>query len=105
MVSGGSKINKDIPPYSLCGRDPISFAGVNIVGLRRRGYTSEQIREIKDMYDLIYNSGMNVSDACARIRDGFAPSEEKDVILNFIASSKRGIVKGMGSNVSKGDLE
>ena len=104
MVQGGSRINKDIPPYSLCGRDPISFAGVNIVGLRRRGFSSEQIREIKDMYDMIYNSGMNVSDACAKIEIGFAPSEEKDTILKFINGSKRGIVRGIGTG-SKGDLD
>ena len=104
MISGGSKINKDIPPYSLCGRDPISFAGVNIVGLRRRGFSSEQIREIKDMYDMIYNSGMTVSDACAKIEIGFAPSEEKDTILKFINGSKRGIVRGGGAG-TKGDLD
>ena len=104
MISGGSKTNKDIPPYSLCGRDPISFAGVNIVGLRRRGFSSEQIREIKDMYDMIYNSGMTVSDACAKIEIGFAPSEEKDTILKFINGSKRGIVRGIGAG-SKGDLD
>ena len=55
MVGGGSKINKDIPPFILCGRDPITFAGINIVGLRRRGFTSDQIRNIKDIYDIIYS--------------------------------------------------
>ena len=104
MIGGGSKINKDIPPYSLCGRDPICFSGVNIVGLRRRGFSSDQIREIKDMYDMIYNSGMTVSDACAKIEIGFAPSEEKDTILKFINGSKRGIVRGGGAG-TKGDLD
>lgn len=106
MVGGGSKINKDIPPYTLCGRDPITFAGINIVGLRRRGFTSEQIRNIKDMYDLIYNSGMNVSDACEKIEAGFPQSDERDTILNFIRNSKRGIVRGpaAGQN-TKGELE
>ena len=63
MVGGASKVNKDVPPYTLVGRDPLSYAGINIVGLRRRGFSAEQIRNIKDMYDIIYNSGMNVSDA------------------------------------------
>ena len=104
MVGGGSKINKDIPPYTLCGRDPISYAGINIVGLRRRGFTSDQIRNIKDMYDIIYTSGNNVSDALDKIEAGFPQSVERDTIINFIRASKRGIVKGPTSNV-KGDID
>ena len=105
MVGGGSKINKDIPPFILCGRDPITFAGINIVGLRRRGFTSDQIRNIKDIYDIIYSSGMNVSDACARVEIGFPQSEERDTILNFIRNSKRGIVRSNSGSGSKGELE
>ncbi len=104
MVGGGSKINKDIPPYILCGRDPLTYAGVNIVGLRRRGFTSDQIRNIKDMYDIVYYGGMNVSDACSKIESGFPQSEERDTILNFIRSSKRGIVRGNIAS-TKGDIE
>lgn len=104
MVGGGSKINKDIPPYILCGRDPLTYAGVNIVGLRRRGFTSDQIRNIKDMYDIVYFGGMNVSDACSKIESGFPQSEERDTILNFIRSSKRGIVRGNIAS-TKGDIE
>jgi UDP-N-acetylglucosamine acyltransferase len=77
---------------------------VNIVGLRRRGFTSEQIYAIKDMYDIIYNSGMNVSDALAKIESGFPQSEERDTILNFIRASKRGIIRGADSTV-KGSME
>ena len=106
MVGGGSIVNKDIPPYVLCGRAPITFAGINIVGLRRRGFSSDQIRNIKDMYDMIYNSGMNVSDACEKIEAGFPQSDERDTILNFIRNSKRGIVRGPANNQSiKGDQE
>ncbi|MBO5194245.1 MAG: acyl-ACP--UDP-N-acetylglucosamine O-acyltransferase [Bacteroidales bacterium] len=104
MVGGGSKINKDIPPYTLCGRDPISYAGINIVGLRRRGFTSDQIRNIKDIYDKIYASGLNVSDACAKVEAGFPESEERDTILDFIRNSKRGIVRG-NSISAKGEIE
>ena len=104
FVGGGSKINKDVPPYVLCGREPLSYAGVNIVGLRRRGFSSEQIYAIKDMYDIIYNSGMNVSDALAKIESGFPQSEERDTILNFIRGSKRGIIRGADSTV-KGSME
>ncbi|MCQ2130477.1 MAG: acyl-ACP--UDP-N-acetylglucosamine O-acyltransferase [Bacteroidales bacterium] len=93
MVGGACKVNKDIPPYSLCGRDPISFAGVNLVGLRRRGFESDTIRTIKDIYDVIYFQGYNFSDACDRVAAGFPQSVEKDTILNFIKNSKRGIVR------------
>ena len=88
----------------LCGRDPLTYAGVNIVGLRRRGFTSDQIRNIKDMYDIIYNSSTNVSDALAKIESGFPQSEERDTILEFIRGSKRGIIRGMGSDV-KGNID
>lgn len=104
MVGGGSKINKDIPPYTLCGRDPISYAGINIVGLRRRGFSSDQIRNIKDIYDMIYASGLNVSDACAKVEAGFPESEERDTILDFIKNSKRGIVRS-NSISAKGEIE
>ena len=104
FVGGGSKINKDVPPYVLCGRDPLSYAGVNIVGLRRRGFSSDQIRSIKDMYDIIYNSGTNVSDALSKIELGFPQSEERDTILEFIRASKRGIIRGADSTV-KGNID
>ena len=93
MVGGGSTINKDIPPYSLCGRVPVCYAGVNIVGLRRRGFDSDVIRNIKDIYDTIYYQGFNVSDGCAKVEAGFPQSVERDTILNFIRNSKRGIVR------------
>ncbi len=104
MVGGGSKINKDIPPYVLCGREPLTYAGVNLVGLRRRGFTSEQIRNIKDMYDVIYNSGMNVSDALEKIKIGFPDCEEKTTIVDFILNSTRGIIK-CSPVVQKGGMD
>ena len=94
MVGGGSKINKDIPPYSLCGREPVCYAGVNLVGLRRRGFDSDTIRNIKDIYDTLYFQGYNISDACSRIQAGFPDTPEKEEILDFIRNSKRGIVRG-----------
>ena len=104
MVGGGSKINKDVPPYVLCGREPLSYAGVNIVGLRRRGFSSDQIRSIKDMYDIIYNSGLNTTDACARIEAEYPQTEERDTILAFIRGSKRGIIRGADRD-SKGGID
>jgi len=104
MVGGGSKINKDIPPYILCGREPLVYAGVNIVGLRRRGFSGDQIRMIKDIYDIIYFAGLNVTDALEKVEAGFPPCPERDTILNFIRNSKRGIIKGNNAT-SKGELE
>lgn len=104
MVGGMSKINKDIPPYVLCGRDPICYSGVNIVGLRRRGFSSDVIRNIKDIYDTIYFAGYNITDGCAKVEAGFPRSEERDTILNFIRSSKRGIIRANDSH-EKGEFE
>ena len=95
MVGGGTAVNKDIPPYSICGRNPICFSGINIVGLRRRGFEPDVIRNIKDIYDTIYFQGLNNADACSKVEAGFPQSEERDNILEFIRASKRGIVRGM----------
>ncbi|MCQ2182083.1 MAG: acyl-ACP--UDP-N-acetylglucosamine O-acyltransferase [Bacteroidales bacterium] len=104
MVGGGTGVNKDIPPYSLCGRVPVCFAGVNIVGLRRRGFESDVIRNIKDIYDTLYYQGYNFSDACDRVENGFPDSVEKSTILDFIKGSKRGIVRA-GDTHEKGGIE
>ena len=93
MVAGGSLIGKDVPPYALAGRNPLSYGGINIVGLRRRGFTAEQIETIKNIYRVIYQSKLNVSDACKKIEQEFPESKEKRVILDFIESSKRGIIR------------
>ena len=104
MVGGMSKINKDVPPYVLCGREPISYAGVNIVGLRRRGFSPDVIRNIKDIYETIYYAGYNISDGCAKVEAGFPQSEERDAILDFIKSSKRGIIRASHMH-EKGQFE
>jgi len=104
MIGGGTGVNKDIPPYSLCGRVPICYAGVNLVGLRRRGFDSDVIRNIKDIYDIIYYQGYNFSDAISRIEAGLPDSEEKNTILSFIRRSKRGIVRA-GDSHEKGGIE
>ncbi len=104
MIGGVSKINKDIPPYALAGRDPICYCGVNLVGLRRRGFDSDTIRNIKDIYDTIYYQGHNITDGCAKVEAGFPPSKERDIILDFIRASKRGIIKANDLN-EKGDID
>ena len=94
MIQGGSRIGKDIPPYTLIGRDPIVYCGINIVGLRRRGFTNSQVFLIQDIYRTLYTRGLNNTEALKAIETEYEPSEERDLILNFIKSSQRGIVRG-----------
>lgn len=93
MIQGGSKINKDIPPFIIAAREPITFAGINIIGLRRRGYSAQQIGEIQEIYRNIYGKGMNVSQALNFIEENMTQTAERDLIVNFIRNSKRGIVR------------
>jgi UDP-N-acetylglucosamine acyltransferase len=75
------------------GREPITYAGINSIGLRRRGYTNEQINNVQDIYRLIYNSGLNTTDAIAKIESEFQATVERDEILLFVRNSARGIIK------------
>lgn len=94
MTQGGTKVNKDIPPYVIAAREPVSFCGINSVGLNRRGFTREQIAAIQDTYRLIYMSGLNVSQALQQINDTLPASPERDEIVNFITTSPRGVIRG-----------
>lgn len=94
MIQGGSKIPKDIPPFVLVGRDPIVFMGLNVVGLRRRGFNSEQINSMQEIYRYIYQTGNNVSQAIEKIEKELPETAERNHILEFIRSSSRGIVRG-----------
>jgi UDP-N-acetylglucosamine acyltransferase len=94
MIQGGSRVGKDIPPYTLIGRDPIVYCGINIVGLRRRGFTNDQVYQIQDIYRTLYSRGLNNTDAIQCIETEYEATEDRDLILNFIKSSKRGIVRG-----------
>ncbi|MDR1879594.1 MAG: acyl-ACP--UDP-N-acetylglucosamine O-acyltransferase [Tannerellaceae bacterium] len=94
MVQGGSRVGKDIPPYTLIGREPIVYCGINIVGLRRRGFTNDQVFLIQDIYRTLYTRGLNNTEAIKCIETEYGSSEERDLILNFIKSSNRGIVRG-----------
>lgn len=94
MVGGGSLVRKDIPPYVKAGREPISFSGVNVVGLRRRGFSNEIVSQIQEIYRIIYQKGYNTKKALQEVEDTIAKSSEKDLILEFIKNSERGIMKG-----------
>lgn len=94
MISGGSLIGKDIPPFVKAARHPISYAGVNSIGLRRRQFSNEKIQEIQDIYRIIYLKGMNNTDAVNFVEAEMPASKERDEIILFIRNSKRGIMKG-----------
>ncbi len=94
MLQGGALVNKDIPPYVKAAREPIAYAGVNSIGLRRRNFSNDTIREIQDIYRYLYLSSMNVSDAIERIEAELPATKERDEIILFIKNSKRGIIRG-----------
>lgn len=95
MIQGGTKINKDIPPYVIAAREPVSYCGINSVGLNRRGFTREQIASIQDTYRTLYMSGLNVSQAVEQILEAVPQTPERDTIIDFIKGSPRGIVRGI----------
>lgn len=94
MLQGGALVNKDIPPFVKAGREPIAYAGVNSIGLRRRNFTNEQISEIQEIYRYLYLSGMNFSDAIDRIEAELPATKERDEIILFVRNAKRGIIRG-----------
>jgi UDP-N-acetylglucosamine acyltransferase len=103
MIGGACSVRKDVPPYVRAARDPMTYVGVNSVGLRRRGFTNEKIWEIQDIYRELYQKDMNHSEALKYIEENYPPCEERDNIVNFVRSSKRGIMKGAASGSEKGD--
>ncbi len=94
MIGGGFRVVKDLPPYILAGGFPLKYEGINTVGLRRRGFSNEQIENIKKVYFEIYHSHLNVSDALKKIQSEMPQTPEISNIINFIENSTRGIVKG-----------
>lgn len=94
MIQGGSRISKDIPPFVMVGREPITYVGLNIVGLKRRGFSRERINSIQEVYRYLYMSGYNISQAVERIDQELPETEDRELILNFIRSSSRGIIRG-----------
>ena len=94
FVGGGSLVRKDIPPYVKAAREPLSFAGVNSIGLRRRGFTKEQIHTIQEVYRILYVRGYNTTQALQLIETTIDVSPERDYILEFVKGADRGIMKG-----------
>ncbi|SNR15716.1 acyl-ACP--UDP-N-acetylglucosamine O-acyltransferase [Tenacibaculum jejuense] len=94
FVTGGSLVRKDVPPYVKAAREPLSYVGINSIGLRRRGYTTEKIREIQDIYRILFQKNYNNSQAIEIIEAEMQATSERDEIIQFIKDSHRGIMKG-----------
>ena len=94
MISGGSLVRKDVPPFTKAGREPLSYAGINSIGLRRREFNDEQVAEIQETYRYIYQKGLNNQEALTQIELHIPVSSHRDEIINFVRDSERGIMKG-----------
>jgi UDP-N-acetylglucosamine acyltransferase len=92
MVGANAIVLKDVPPFVMSGRFPIKYEGLNKVGLRRRGFSNEDIETIKKAYDMIYNSGLNVSQALVKLESEFDQNQYVQDIISFVRKSKRGII-------------
>lgn len=92
MVGGGTRFSQNIPPYTTCAREPAAYCGLNLIGLRRHGFSSETIEQIHNAYRLIYQSNLQLKDALNRIREELPQTEEIKYIVEFIENSKKGFV-------------
>lgn len=98
MLGGGSLARKDVPPYVKAAREPLAYAGVNSIGLRRRGFTNETINHIQDIYRTLFVKGYNIRQATKMIDMEMPDTPQKNTILKFISESDRGIMKGFRQN-------
>ncbi len=94
MIGGGSLVRKDVPPFIKAGREPLAYVGINSIGLRRRNFSNEKIREIQDIYRYIYQKGLNTAQAADIIEAEMPATQERDEVLLFVKDSKRGIIRG-----------
>ena len=95
MIAGGSLIRKDVPPFCKAGKEPLSYGGVNSIGLKRRDFSSDQINQIQNIYRILYLEGRNNTQAIEKIEKDLEDTNEKKIVLNFFRSSERGIIKGL----------
>ena len=93
MIQGGSRFSQDIPPYIIAGKEPIRYAGINLIGLRRRGFSAETIQNIHDAYRIIYQGNLTRADAIRQIKEVLPLTPEIQYIIDFVENSQRGIIK------------
>ena len=94
FIAGGSQVRKDIPPFIKAGRNPLCYLGVNNIGLKRNGFSENLIKKIQSIYKIIFQNKMNVTQATNFLENKFEKINEKDIIIQFIKKSERGILKG-----------
>jgi len=94
MVSGGSLVRKDVPPYIKAAREPLSFVGINSIGLRRRGFSADKIKEIQAIFRILFQNNNNNTQALLKIETEINATPERDEIISFVQNSGRGIMKG-----------
>jgi UDP-N-acetylglucosamine acyltransferase len=94
MIGGGSKVRTDVPPFIKADRDPLTYMGINTIGLTRRGFEKERIDSIHNIYRVIYQNGLNTTQALNQIEKEISPSPDREYILEFIRNSVRGIIRG-----------
>jgi UDP-N-acetylglucosamine acyltransferase len=93
MIQGGSRFSQDIPPFIIAGKEPIRYAGINLIGLRRRGFSAETIQNIHEAYRIIYQGNLTRADAIQQIKEVLPQSPEIQYIIDFVENSQRGIIK------------
>ncbi|MFP4366663.1 MAG: acyl-ACP--UDP-N-acetylglucosamine O-acyltransferase [Bacteroidales bacterium] len=103
MVGGASRVRKDVPPYIRASREPLQYVGINAIGLRRRNFSNDTIYMIQDILRVLYQKGLNISQALEQILNEFPANRERDIIVDFIRSSSRGIIKGYDQAKGKPD--
>lgn len=102
FVTGGSLVRKDVPPYIKVAREPLSYAGINSVGLRRRGFSPDQIAEIQNIYRVLFVRHSNLAKALSLLEAEFKATEIRDEIIMFIRNSNRGVIKGFSQSKISG---
>jgi UDP-N-acetylglucosamine acyltransferase len=97
FIGGGSLVRKNVPPYVRAAKEPLSYVGVNSVGLRRRGFSDERVKDIQDAYRIIFVKGLNLTNALAQVEAEIPESTERNSILTFIRKSEEGIIRGLSN--------
>lgn len=94
FIGGQTGIRKNVPPFVKAAREPLSYIGINSVGLSRRGFTAETIQEIQDIYRIVFQRGLTLASSLQEIESRFPPSSHRDQIIAFIKGSEKGIIRG-----------
>lgn len=92
MIGGGFRVTQDVPPFILCAGEPLKYSGLNVIGLRRRGFSNENILHLKKIYGYIYDNALNITQAKEKILKEFPDNEHAKIVLDFLSKGKRGII-------------